>query len=158
MRLNVRPQERAFTIIETSIASVVFTVGLIAIASMAVNGITLLRRTTDGSMAVNLATSTIEGLRVGLPPDGDTTYENQLPFALISGTSAPYYFTRNGEPETDRELARYTVIWEATPSATEYYTELATYVYWTKVGEAPETSEDADHVVTMRARLMNPWR
>jgi Tfp pilus assembly protein PilV len=158
MRLNVRPQERAFTIIETSIASVVFTVGLIAIASMAVNGITLLTRTTDGSMAVNLATSTIEGLRVGLPPNGDTTAENQLTFADITGTSAPYYFTRNGEPETDPELARYTVIWQATPSEAEYYTDLVTYVYWTKVGEAPELAEDADHHIALRARLMNPWR
>ena len=158
MRLNVRSQQRAFTIIETSIASVVFTVGLIAIASMAVNGITLLTRTTDGSMAVNLATSTIEGLRVGLPPSGDTTPANQLAFSDITGTSEPYYFTRNGEPETDRELARYTVIWQATPSEAEYYTDIVTYVYWTKLGEAPETADDADHNIALRGRLINPCR
>ena len=149
---------RGFTLIETSIASLVFMVAVISIGFMAIGSIRLLKRTGDISVATNLASATIEGLMVGLPPNADIDPAEQITFDQLSGTSLPYYFSRQGRPESTHVNNRYTVIWEATPDVdgSGVFTDVIVHAYWNASGHAPETAEDATHEITMRGRVTVP--
>ena len=149
---------RGFTLIETSIASLVFTVAVITIGYMAINSIRLLKRTGDISVASNLASATMEGLMVGLPPNADVDPAEQITFDQLSGTSLPYYFSRQGKAESTYVNNRYTVVWEATPDVggSGVFTDVVVRAYWNESGHAPEAAEDATHTITIRGRVIVP--
>ena len=154
MERSSRVSERGYTLIESSVAALVLSIGILAVGSLSFNTVNLMSRTGNSTMAINLASSTLEGLEVGLPPDGDVTESEQLPFASIVGTSPPFYFKRSGESVSDETTARFLVLWVATPDEGGFYTDVAVTVYWTRQGPAPTDPTSANHQITLTGRLM----
>ena len=155
---SLKKGQEGFTLIETSIASLVFSVGVLAVGYLSIHSIQFLKNTADISMATNLASSTLEGLRVGLLPNGIVNPSNQLTFEQISGESLPHYFSRLGEYEASPDGSRYTVIWKATPdpAGNGVFTDVVVNTYWSNSGDAPSGPEDANHHITIRGRILVP--
>ena len=113
--------------IEVTVALVIFTLAVLIAARMQGNAVRSLKRTGETSMAMNLAVSTLESLRV------------EMDFDDIDGTGPNIYYDRFGyghtdfeEPDDDNRLnadkSKYMVRWNATTG--EYYVDVNVAVYW----------------------------
>ena len=76
--------ERGFTLIEVTVALVIFTLAVLIAARMQGNAVRSLKSTGETSMATNLAVSTLESLRV------------EMAFDDIDGTGPNVYYDRFG--------------------------------------------------------------
>ena len=156
MKRGSQVNERGFTLVESAVASAILSIGILAVAALSFNIVTLLARTGSSTLAINLATSTMEGLEVGLPPDGDVSVDAQLPFSEVTGTSDPFYFNRIGESVEDETTARFMVMWVATPHSSGLYTDIRVTTYWNRIGPAPTEPEEAVHAIRLQGRVMLP--
>ena len=84
LRRPVLASERGFTLIEVTVALVIFTLAVLIAARMQGNAVRSLKRTGETSMAMNLAVSTLENLRV------------EKAFDEIDGTGPNIYYDRFG--------------------------------------------------------------
>ena len=146
--------QRGFTLIEVTVALVIFTLAVLIAARMQGNAVRSLKRTGETSMAMNLAVSTLESLRV------------EMAFADIDGTGPNIYYDRFGygydefeEPDEDDRLnaanSKYMVRWNATTG--DYYVDVNVAVYWNAGGVgAPVVPSEAKYKVrTVNTRIIN---
>ncbi len=149
-----RSSERGFTLIEVTVALVIFTLAVLIAARMQGNAVRSLKRTGETSMAMNLAVSTLENLRV------------EMAFDDIDGTGPNIYYDRFGygfndytDPDEDDRLnaanSKYMVRWNATPG--DYYVDVNVAVYWNAGGVgAPVAPTEAKYKVrTVNTRIIN---
>ena len=153
-RRPVPARERGFTLIEVTVALVIFTLAVLIAARMQGNAVRSLKRTGETSMAMNLAVSTLENLRV------------EMPFDQIDGTGPNVYYDRFGygyddfeDPDEDDRLnaanSKYMVRWNATTG--DYYVDVNVAVYWNAggVGAPVAPSEARYKVRTVNTRIIN---
>lgn len=135
--------ERGFTLIEVAVAMAVFMVGVMVAARMQGNAVRSLKLTGETSMAMNLAVSTLETLRV------------ETPYEEINGTGPHTYFDRFGAEESEVGRTKYLVQWSATTG--DYYVDVNVGVYWNAGSfDAPTDPSDARHRVrTVNTRIIN---
>ena len=154
LRRRRRSSQRGFTLIEVTVALVIFTLAVLIAARMQGNAVRSLKRTGETSMAMNLAVSTLETLRV------------ETPFEDIDGMGPNLYYDRFGygytdftDPDDDDRLnaarAKYMVRWSATQG--DYYVDVNVGVYWNPGGiGAPVTPSEAKYRVrTVNTRIIN---
>ena len=149
-----RSAQRGFTLIEVTVALVIFTLAVLIAARMQGNAVRSLKRTGETSMAMNLAVSTLENLRV------------EKAFDDIDGTGPNIYYDRFGygfsdfnDPDEDDRLnaahSKYMVRWNATTG--DYYVDVNVAVYWNAGGVgAPVAPAEAKYKVrTVNTRIIN---
>jgi len=150
---RARHPERGFTLIEVTVALVIFTLAVLIAARMQGNAVRSLKRTGETSMAMNLAVSTLESLRV------------EMAFADIDGMGPNTYYDRFGygyqNTGSDDPIAlnagnsKYMVRWAAETG--DYYVDVNVAVYWNAGGiGAPVSPTDAKYKVrTVNTRIIN---
>ena len=153
LRVARGPDERGFTLIEVTVALVIFTLAVLIAARMQGNAVRSLKRTGETSMAMNLAASTLESLRV------------EMAFDDIDGTGPNVYYDRFGYGFQNTGLAnptalnaansKYMVRWNA--ESRDYYVDVNVAVYWNAGGiGAPVVPSEAKYKVrTVNTRIVN---
>ena len=155
MMAYVRPETRrsqlGFTLIETMIAMALVGFGLLVIVQLQGIGSRGLKRTVESSVAMNLATNTLEGLMV-------MTYDDQvLSYADLNGDSENTYFDLFGYPADSAVQGKFTVKWDAIQN--DFYSDVAVGVFWNSRPPAPATSAEADHSIRrFTTQILNPDR
>lgn len=148
--------ERGFTLIEVTVALVVFTLAVLIAARMQGNAVRSLKSTGETSMAMNLAVSTLESLRVEMAFDeidgmGPNTYYDRFGYGYQEGSSDD----PDGPDPLNAAESKYMVRWNA--ESRDYYVDVNVAVYWNAGGiGAPVVPSEAKYKVrTVNTRIVN---
>ena len=157
VRPNKRRLELGFTLIETMIAMALVGFGLLVIVQLQGIGSRGLKRTVESSVAMNLATNTLEGLMVMAYDTDNDGYLDPISYEDLNGVSSNTYFDLFGYPADSAVQGKFTVRWDATQADDSYYADVNVEVFWNTRPPAPETSEDADHSIRrFSSQILNP--
>jgi prepilin-type N-terminal cleavage/methylation domain-containing protein len=151
VRSHTPASERGFTLIETMIAMALVGFGLLVIVQLQGIGSRGLKRTVESSVAMNLATNTLEELMV-------MTYDDQiLSYAELRDSSKNTYFNLFGYRASSAAVGKFTVRWSAEQN--DFYSDVAVEVFWNNHPPAPATSAEADHSIRQfTTQVLNPER